>query len=113
MVSRGIASVGLFVLAVFALQNTEAVSVRFLLWSYDTTLVLVILGAAALGACLVAIVSLGARLRRAREGDRLAGTVHAQGERIRRLESHDRDASQRPDSFLPTRGTENEKGDHR
>ena len=53
-------------MAVFALQNMEAVSVRFLLWSYDTTLVPVILGSAALGACLVAIVTLGARLRRAR-----------------------------------------------
>lgn len=38
MVSRGIPLVGLFALALFVLQNMKAVSVRFLLWSYDTTL---------------------------------------------------------------------------
>jgi len=113
MVSRGIALGGLFVLAVFALQNMEAVSVRFLLWSYDTTHVPVILGSAALGACLVAIVSLGARLRRAREVDRLAETVHAQAERIRRLDTYDRDALQQTGSLLPSRSTDNVKGEHR
>ncbi len=112
MVSRGIALVGLFVLAVFALQNMQAVSVRFLLWSYDTTLVLIILGSAALGACLVTIVSLGARLRRAREVDRLAETVHAQAERIRRFETQDRDALQQAGSLLPSRSTDHVKGEH-
>ncbi len=112
MVSRGIALVGLFALALFALQNMEAVSVRFLLWSYDTTLVLIILGSAAIGASLVAIVSLGARMRRAREVDRLAVTVHAQAERIRRLEAQDRDALQQAGSLLPTRSTDHVKGEH-
>ncbi|MBA5871637.1 MAG: DUF1049 domain-containing protein [Nitrospira sp. CR2.1] len=112
MVGRGIALVGLFALALFALQNMEAVSVRFLLWRYDTTLVLIILGSAALGASLVAIASLGARVRRAREVDRLAGTVHAQAERIRRLETHDRESSEQVASQLPARGSDNVKGEH-
>lgn len=112
MVTRGIASVGLFVLALFALQNMEAVSVRFLLWSYETTLVLVILGSAALGACFVVVVLLGARLWRARETDRLAETVHAQAERIRRLESVDREGSQPASRLLTEPAADKVKGEH-
>ncbi|WHZ22159.1 MAG: hypothetical protein OJF47_001271 [Nitrospira sp.] len=110
-VSRGIVLVGLFVLALFALQNMEAVSVRFFLWSYETDLVLVILGSAALGACLAATVPLGGRLRRTREVNRLAETVHAQAERIRRLETHDREASLQSGSLLPSRSTDKMKGE--
>lgn len=111
MLTKGIAVVGLLVLALFALQNMEAVSIRLLLWSRETTLVPVILGSAALGACLVAIVSLGAQLRRAREINRLAETVHAQAERIRRLESSEREASQPASRLLLERVTDKVKGE--
>lgn len=108
MITRAITSVGLLVLALFALQNMEVVSVQFLLWTYETSLV-VIVGPAALGACLAAIVSLGPRLRRAREIDRLAKTVHAQAERIRRLEAQERSTDRLPPGLV----TDNVKGEHR
>ena len=39
--------------AAFALQNTDAVTVRLLLWEYQTSLVLVILGSTTSGAVLL------------------------------------------------------------
>lgn len=100
MMTRVITFVGLLVLALFALQNMEVVRVQFLLWTYETSLVFVIVGPAALGACLAAIVSLGPRLRRAREIDRLAETVHSQAERIRRLEAQERSTDRLPPALV-------------
>lgn len=74
-------------IALFALQNTAAVHVRFLAWEYETSLVLVILGSATVGAVLTFIASLGSRVRRAGEIRRLEETVESQGERIRHLEA--------------------------
>lgn len=48
---------------VFALQNTAAVSVHFLLWQFDSTLALVLLLAVATGALIVALLSTPATLR--------------------------------------------------
>lgn len=72
--------------AAFALQNTDAVTVHLLLWEYQTSLVLVILGSAASGALLTFLASLGRRWRRSRTIRSLRATVESQGARIRELE---------------------------
>lgn len=74
-------------IAVFALQNTVTVNVRLLVWEYETSLVLIILGSAMLGAILTFVASLGPRIRRAREARQLEQTVQSQGERIRQQEA--------------------------
>jgi lipopolysaccharide assembly protein A len=45
-----------FLVAVFAIQNALAVNVSFMTWSFQTSLVIVILGAATFGA--LAVISL-------------------------------------------------------
>ncbi|GAW92700.1 LapA family protein [Calderihabitans maritimus] len=46
------------VVAVFAVQNAQTVSIRFLTWEFkDISLVLIILGSAALGAVMMAFIS--------------------------------------------------------
>lgn len=72
--------------AAFALQNTEAVTVRLLLWEYQTSLVLVILGSVGSGIVLTFLASLGRRWRRSRTIRSLETTVESQGVRIRELE---------------------------
>ncbi|HEY5627543.1 MAG TPA: LapA family protein [Nitrospira sp.] len=74
------------VTAAFALQNTEAVTVRLLLWEYQTSLVLVILGSAGSGVVLTFLASLGGRWDRSRRIHSLESNVESQGERIRELE---------------------------
>jgi lipopolysaccharide assembly protein A len=81
-----IAFVLAILIALFALQNTLAVNVRFLLWEYDTSLVLIILGSTMFGAILTFLASLGSRIRRVRTTRQLEETVRSQGERIRELE---------------------------
>lgn len=49
--------------AVFAVQNAEPVAVKFLAWRFETSLVIVILAAAALGAALLALLGIFAQLR--------------------------------------------------
>ncbi len=71
---------------VFALQNTVAVTVHFLAWDYDASLVLIILGSAMLGALLTFLASLGPRFTRVKQTRQLEETVRSQGERIRDLE---------------------------
>lgn len=72
--------------AVFALQNTAPATVRFLIWEYESSLVIVILASAALGSALAFVLSLGPRWRRARETSRLLTTIETQGARIRELQ---------------------------
>ncbi len=72
--------------AAFALQNTEAVTVHLLLWEYQTSLVLVILGSVGSGIVLTFLASLGRRWRRSRTIRSLETTVESQGVRIRELE---------------------------
>ncbi len=72
--------------AVFALQNTDRATVRFLIWEYESSLVIVILSSAALGAALAFLLSLGPRWRRARETSQLLETIESQGARIRELQ---------------------------
>ncbi len=71
----------------FSLQNTEAVTIRFLFLEYQTSLVLVILGGLAIGAILALIASIGPRIRRSRQVQQLQETVTAQGSRIHSLET--------------------------
>lgn len=73
-------------IALFAIQNHAAVTVRLFAWEYETSLALLILGAVSLGAVLTFFASLGPRIRRAREVRRLEATVLSQGEHIRELE---------------------------
>ncbi|MEO8047102.1 MAG: LapA family protein [Nitrospirota bacterium] len=73
--------------AAFALQNTEAVTVRLLLWEYQTSLVLVILGSVGTGIVLTFLSSLGRRLKQGQTIRSLQSTVETQGTRIRELEA--------------------------
>ncbi|MDH4152161.1 MAG: LapA family protein [Nitrospira sp.] len=72
--------------ALFALQNTASVRITFLLWDYQTSLVLVIFGSAGAGVILALLASLGGRWKGSRTRRSLESTIHAQGERIRELE---------------------------
>lgn len=53
------ASVG----AIFALQNATAVTVSFAVWSFQTSLVLVILGSATVGALITLLLSMPMQIR--------------------------------------------------
>jgi putative membrane protein len=76
--------------AVFALQNTTRVTVHLLFWQYETSLVLVILGAAALGALLASMLAIGSAWRRARKFRNLPAAVVAQETRSINTENADR-----------------------
>lgn len=73
--------------AAFALQNTDSVTVRLLIWEYQTSLVLVILGSVGTGIVLTFLSSLGRRLKRGHAIRSLQFTVETQGTRIRELEA--------------------------
>jgi uncharacterized integral membrane protein len=87
MPSLIIALILLLVAATFALQNTDVVTVQFLLWDYQASLVLIILGATLLGTLLALLASIGPRLRRARELRQLESLTKSQEARIRELEA--------------------------
>lgn len=55
------------IVATFALQNASIVTVSFAVWSFQTSLVLIILGSAAVGALIVLLLAAPVqfRLRRA------------------------------------------------
>lgn len=85
-------ALGLAILiALFALQNTFPVTIQFLFWEYQTSLVLVILGSTAIGAALSAIASLGARWRHGRETRLLTAALEEERKRIADLERRVRD----------------------
>lgn len=54
----------LFAVAVFAFQNPDAVTVRFLHWQLQASVAVVTIAAAATGALAAALASLAARLLR-------------------------------------------------
>ncbi|MFQ5960465.1 MAG: lipopolysaccharide assembly LapA domain-containing protein [Candidatus Methylomirabilales bacterium] len=59
--------------AIFALQNADQVTIRFLVWTFQTSVVIVILMSAGMGALLAALVSLPQTLkakRRLRESEK-------------------------------------------
>lgn len=72
--------------AVFALQNTDSVAIKFLLWEHQTSLVLVIFGSTGVGVVLALLASLGGRWKDSRTRQSLESTINSQGERIRELE---------------------------
>lgn len=49
--------------AIFAVQNAEQVTIRFLLWTFQTSTVIVILISAGVGALLAALLSLPQNLK--------------------------------------------------
>jgi len=73
--------------AAFALQNTDTVTVEFLAWEYQTSLVLVILGSVGSGIVLALLASIGRRWKTSRTQRSLEAMVTSQGERIRELEN--------------------------
>jgi uncharacterized integral membrane protein len=80
-------ALGLAILiALFALQNTFPVTIQFLFWEYQTSLVLVILGSTAIGAALSAIAALGVRWRHGRETRLLTTALQEERKRIAELE---------------------------
>ena len=87
--------------AAFALQNTDAVTVKFLAWEYHTSLVLVILGSVGSGVVLALLASIGGRWKTSRTRRSLESTVTSQGERIRELEHQLREAQ---NNFKPPNG---------
>jgi uncharacterized integral membrane protein len=85
-------ALGLAILiALFALQNTFPVTIQFLFWEYQTSLVLVILGSTAIGAALSAIAALGVRWRHGRETRLLTTALQEERKRIAELERRVRD----------------------
>lgn len=72
--------------AIFALQNTDSVTVRMLLWEYQTSLVLIILGSVGIGITLTFLSSLGRRWKRRTTVRSLQSTIDSQGARICELE---------------------------
>ena len=76
--------------AVFALQNTDVVTIQFLLWEYQTSLVLVILGSVASGVVVTLLASVGPRWKGTRHLRSLETTVKSQDTRIRELEESQR-----------------------
>ncbi|HEU5394740.1 MAG TPA: LapA family protein [Candidatus Methylomirabilis sp.] len=75
--------------ATFAVQNATPVTVKFLVWNFDSSLVVVILLAAGVGACASALVSLPQTIRawsrlRQQEAEvaRLAGQVRRLEDRV-------------------------------
>jgi uncharacterized integral membrane protein len=67
----------------FALQNTAPVTVDFMVWSFDSSLALVLLLALALGGMIVSLVSTPATIRR-------QWTILRQQSRIEELEKSSR-----------------------
>lgn len=63
----------LLAVALFALQNAQAVTVRFLAWQLESSVALLTLAATAAGAVIGGLVSLAARLRRWRRSRAAAG----------------------------------------
>ncbi len=55
------------IVAVFAIQNSIAVTVSFLVWSFQTSLVIIILGSASVGALVIWCLATWAQFRMRRE----------------------------------------------
>src|SRR5262245_44511679 len=84
-------------LVLFALQNSTAVTVVFLVWRFDASLALILMACVALGALLYALVSLPGSVRgrlRSRQQER----------RIRELEETIRAQQRAPERPAPAHG---------
>jgi len=72
------AVLGIFI-AVFAIQNAVAVTVKFLLWEFESSLAVLIILAMLAGMLLVFLISLPGRLKRRKE-------LYDRDKKIRELE---------------------------
>jgi uncharacterized integral membrane protein len=66
-------SVLLLAVAIFALENAQAVTVRFLSWQLQSSVAVVTLAATTAGALIVGLVGLAGRLRRWKRGRATTG----------------------------------------
>lgn len=66
-------SVLLLAVAIFALQNAQAVTVRFLYWEIQSSVAVVTLAATATGVLIAGLVGLVSRLRRWKRGRAATG----------------------------------------
>ncbi|MFZ5943324.1 MAG: LapA family protein [Bacillota bacterium] len=74
------------IVAVFAVQNTMMVTISFLLWEFSISLVLVILGAAAIGALCVFLVGAFKNINSWRKQRDLEGKNKLLTEKVSELE---------------------------
>jgi len=58
----------LLAVAIFALENAQAVTVRFLFWQLESSVAVVTLAATAIGVLIAGLVGLATRLRRWNRG---------------------------------------------
>lgn len=68
MLSLIVLSVVLLVVVIFALQNPQAVTIRFLFWQLESTVAVVALAAAAAGVLVAGLFGLAKRLLRWKRG---------------------------------------------
>ena len=73
MLSLIVLSVVLLVVAIFALQNAEAVTIRFLFWQLQSSLAVVALAATAAGVLIAELFRLTNRLLRWKRGQPVTG----------------------------------------
>ncbi|HEX7628825.1 MAG TPA: LapA family protein, partial [Candidatus Methylomirabilis sp.] len=66
-------SVLLLAVAIFALENAQAVTVRFLYWQFQSSVAVVTLAATAAGVLIAGLVGLASRLRRWKYGRATTG----------------------------------------
>jgi len=66
-------SVLLLAVAIFALQNAQAITVRFLYWELQSSVAVVTLAAAAAGALIAGLIGVASRLRRWKRGRAATG----------------------------------------
>ena len=73
-------SVILLAVAIFALGNAQAVTVRFLYWELQSSVAVVTLAATAAGVLIAGLVGLASRLRRWKRGRAATGAARRAGE---------------------------------
>jgi uncharacterized integral membrane protein len=73
MLSLIVLSVLLLVVVIFALQNAQAVTVRFLFWQLESSVAVVALAATAAGVLIAELFGLTSRLLRWKRGRPLTG----------------------------------------
>ena len=66
----------LLAVAIFALENAQAVTVRFLYWQLESSVAVVTIAATAAGVLIAGLLGLASRLRRWNRGRAATGAVH-------------------------------------
>ncbi len=90
------AVVGIFV-ALFAIQNAASVTVKFIIWQFESSLAVVIILAMLAGMLLVFLLSIPGRLKRRRELYNKQKKINELEKRVQELETHTFDrSSERP-----------------